>query len=60
MRLPASLVLGLWFALQFLSTLGASEPGGGVAFRAHVGGFIAGMLLLMLFKRPGFQPLLRD
>jgi len=59
MRLPASLVLGLWFVLQALSTLAASE-GGGVAFRAHVGGFIAGMLLLMFFKRPGFRPLLRE
>lgn len=57
MRLPAYVVLGLWFLLQFLSTLAANEPGGGIAFRAHVGGFIAGMLLVMLFKRAGF-PLL--
>jgi membrane associated rhomboid family serine protease len=44
---PALLVLGLWFALQLVSSLGAPE-GGGVAFRAHAGGFLAGMLLLAL------------
>jgi membrane associated rhomboid family serine protease len=48
---PAALVLGLWFVMQFLS--GASTPvgGGGVAFWAHVGGFVAGMVLVPVFKR---------
>jgi membrane associated rhomboid family serine protease len=48
-RLPALLVLGLWFALQLVSELGAPE-GAGVAFRAHIGGFVAGMALIPFFK----------
>ncbi|NCF09469.1 MAG: rhomboid family intramembrane serine protease [Gammaproteobacteria bacterium] len=48
-RLPALVVLGFWFLLQLVSQL-ASEPGqGGVAFRAHIGGFVAGMALLPVF-----------
>ena len=48
-RLPALLVLALWFGLQLISELGASE-GAGVAFRAHIGGFVAGMALIPFFK----------
>ncbi len=51
-RLPALLVLGLWFVLQLISELAAPE-GAGVAFRAHLGGFVAGMCLIPLFKRAG-------
>ncbi|HEX6940796.1 MAG TPA: rhomboid family intramembrane serine protease [Longimicrobiales bacterium] len=49
---PAWLVLGQWFVLQFL--YGASLPtaGGGVAFWAHVGGFVAGVALIKLFEKP--------
>lgn len=50
--LPAVLFLGLWFILQLLSLPeGAS---GGVAFAAHVGGFLAGLLLVWTFggRRP--------
>ena len=49
---PAGVVLGLWFVMQVFSG-GASlgTKGGGVAFFAHVGGFVAGMLLLRFFKR---------
>ena len=49
--IPAMLMLGYWFILQLASgftSIGAS--GGGVAFWAHVGGFGAGALLVMLFK----------
>lgn len=47
--MPALIVIGLWFVLQFLSTFsngqGAADGGeGGVAYMAHVGGFIAGVL----------------
>jgi membrane associated rhomboid family serine protease len=49
-RLPAGAVLALWFVLQLLSNLFASGQGG-VAFRAHIGGFVAGMLLIPLFRR---------
>jgi membrane associated rhomboid family serine protease len=54
-RLPASIVLILWFALQFLSNLFTKSDVGGVAFRAHIGGFVAGMLLVALFKRRGVR-----
>jgi membrane associated rhomboid family serine protease len=55
-RLPAGLVLLLWFGLQFLSNvLSPPSAGGGVAFRAHIGGFVAGMVLVAMFKRRGFR-----
>jgi membrane associated rhomboid family serine protease len=50
--MPAMLVLGVWFLLQIVS--GAAVPmsdEGGVAFWAHVGGFLAGMALTPFFKR---------
>jgi rhomboid family protein len=52
MELPAVLVLGLWFLLQLLSgsaTIGAAVSGG-IAWWAHVGGFLAGMLLILLVR----------
>jgi membrane associated rhomboid family serine protease len=50
---PAVLMLGYWFVLQFLSGLGSlGSDGGGVAFWAHVGGFGAGALLVTLFRNP--------
>ncbi len=48
-RLPAMIVLGLWFAAQLLSSLAAPDTAG-VAFRAHVGGFIAGSVLIFVFE----------
>ncbi|GIX21858.1 MAG: hypothetical protein KatS3mg121_0641 [Gammaproteobacteria bacterium] len=53
--LPAGLVLSLWFLFQFISSLFAAGQQGGVAFRAHLGGFVAGMVLLPLFKRRGLR-----
>ena len=51
--LPAVILLGIWFALQLLSAL-AMEPGEpGVAFWAHVGGFLVGMVLVLLLRPPG-------
>jgi rhomboid family protein len=50
--LPAWVVLGYWFVLQFLSGVGTSlvaANSGGVAFWAHVGGFLAGILLVGIF-----------
>jgi len=55
MRLPAGIVLVFWFGMQFLSNLLTPAGGGGVAFRAHIGGFVAGMLLVLLFKRRGYR-----
>ncbi len=51
-QLPAVFVLGFWFVLQFLSALMASSGAGqGVAWYAHIGGFVAGIVLIGLFKR---------
>ncbi|MBV9523142.1 MAG: rhomboid family intramembrane serine protease [Alphaproteobacteria bacterium] len=49
-NLPAVLVLGLWFVLQLTSGASVPTDAGGVAFMAHVSGFIAGMLLIPFFK----------
>jgi len=43
--IPAWIVLGLWFALQLFNGVGVSTEGGGVAYWAHAGGFVAGLLL---------------
>jgi len=51
LRLPAAIVLGLWFALQLANSLLAGPGEGGVAFGAHIGGFIAGMALIPVFKK---------
>jgi membrane associated rhomboid family serine protease len=53
LNVPAWIVLGVWFALQLFS--GLSTPlggeGGGVAFWAHVGGFVAGVALIFVMRR---------
>ena len=46
LRLPARLLLLLWFAVQLVSDLPCAGAGG-VAFRAHIGGFLTGMLLVL-------------
>ena len=51
MRLPAGWVLGLWFLLQLVSELMTPPHAAGVAFRAHLGGFVAGLALIPFFKR---------
>ncbi|MFQ5815347.1 MAG: rhomboid family intramembrane serine protease, partial [Candidatus Hydrothermarchaeaceae archaeon] len=54
-RLPAVIVLGFWFIIQLFSGIGnltqSAVDSGGVAFFAHVGGFIAGMVLVFFFKK---------
>jgi len=54
--LPAYVILGYWFALQLLlGTVGSlSRMQGGTAFWAHVGGFVAGLVLIKLFANPDF------
>jgi membrane associated rhomboid family serine protease len=54
-ELPAYFFLGFWFVMQFIEgslyTLNSKQMvGGGVAFWAHVGGFVAGVLLLRIFR----------
>ncbi len=58
-ELPALAVLGFWFVLQLFdgfTSLGANNQGGGVAFFAHIGGFVAGAVLIWLFMRVVPQP----
>jgi membrane associated rhomboid family serine protease len=50
---PAAFMLGYWFLIQLISgfsTIGSQ--GGGVAFWAHIGGFVAGGLLVLVFRKP--------
>jgi membrane associated rhomboid family serine protease len=53
-ELPAVLLLGLWFVLQFFSGVGSlgvqdAQDVGGVAYFAHIGGFVAGLVLIVVF-----------
>jgi membrane associated rhomboid family serine protease len=54
MAWPAWMMLGYWFLLQFVSGLIVRGEGGGVAFWAHFGGFVAGAVLIKLFARPDY------
>jgi membrane associated rhomboid family serine protease len=57
LNIPASIMIGLWFVTQLLSgyasiaTSSSSGDVGGIAFWAHVGGFIAGLLLIRIFPK---------
>ena len=55
LRVPSYLFLGIWFLSQVVSGLMSSnmQAASGVAWWAHVGGFLAGMILIHLFRRPG-------
>ena len=52
-NMPAFVVLGLWILLQFVNGIGSianTAETGGVAYMAHLGGFIAGIILTFLFR----------
>ena len=59
---PGYVAVGLWFAFQLISAFGVigqgPQAGGGVAFMAHVGGFVAGVVMVKLFA-VGSQPPMR-
>ncbi|MAS38299.1 MAG: rhomboid family intramembrane serine protease [Anaerolineaceae bacterium] len=58
-EMPAWVVLGFWFVLQLfngVTSLGAETATGGVAFFAHVGGFVAGLVLAIVFMQIAPQP----
>jgi membrane associated rhomboid family serine protease len=59
-EMPAVVVLGLWFVLQLVSGFGSlgtdAQYGGGVAFFAHIGGFICGVVLTFVFMQFVRQP----
>jgi membrane associated rhomboid family serine protease len=50
-RVPAWVVLGLWFVGQIANSFATARGQVGVAFLAHVGGFLAGVALIRLFVR---------
>lgn len=55
MMLPAWVMIGYWIVLQVIQgslSLGVSENTGGVAWFAHIGGFVAGLALVFLFRQP--------
>ena len=52
-QLPALIVIGIWIVLQFFSGIGSianTAQTGGVAYMAHIGGFLAGFVLTFLFR----------
>lgn len=57
---PAFVAIGMWFLFQIINSLGAlgDRTGGGVAYGAHIGGFIAGLVLVKAFAtgRPPIDP----
>src|SRR3972149_9587875 len=52
MEVPAIVAIGIWFAFQLIAGIGVlgDSQGGGVAYGAHIGGFIAGFSLIKLFS----------
>jgi membrane associated rhomboid family serine protease len=50
---PAVVVLGSWILLQLFSQVSVVKGAGGVAYMAHIGGFVAGLLLMLLLDRAG-------
>ncbi len=51
-KIPAFLMLGYWFFLQLVGSVPKMGGGtGGVAFGAHIGGFVAGIILIFLFRK---------
>jgi len=59
-EVPALWMIGLWAVIQFVSGFGAiattDQTGGGVAYFAHIGGFIAGLVLAFLLRAVGRGP----
>ena len=58
-ELPAIVLLGFWFLMQLFSAgaiaVTASTHGGGVAFAAHVAGFVMGMIGVFVFRKPEYD-----
>jgi membrane associated rhomboid family serine protease len=50
--LPAWVMLGYWIVIQLASSALTPAGGGGVAYAAHIGGFVAGLVLIFLFRNP--------
>lgn len=58
-ELPAIIVLGFWFLIQFFSGTAAisSAQGGGVAWWAHIGGFVLGIIFIKVFPKSRYRRL---
>ncbi|MBA1337242.1 MAG: Membrane associated serine protease, rhomboid family [Pelagibacterales bacterium] len=50
-KIKALYVLGFWFILQFINSVTNSSQAGGVAYAAHIGGFISGIVLILFFNK---------
>ena len=50
-KIKALYVLGFWFVLQFINSSMMSSQGGGVAYAAHIGGFVSGVVLILFFNK---------
>ena len=50
-KIRALYVLGFWFVLQFINSSMSSSQGGGVAYAAHIGGFLSGIILILFFNK---------
>jgi membrane associated rhomboid family serine protease len=59
-EVPAYVAVGMWFVLQLISAFGVigqgPQSGGGVAFMAHIGGFVAGVVLVKIFAAGSRPP----
>ena len=59
-EVPAYVAVGLWFVFQLISAFGVigqgPQSGGGVAFMAHIGGFVAGVVLVKVFGAGASKP----
>ena len=50
-KIKALYVLGFWFVLQFINSFLTSSSGGGVAYAAHIGGFVTGVVLILFLNK---------
>jgi membrane associated rhomboid family serine protease len=60
--MPALIVIGLWIVLQFVNGIGsiaATAQTGGVAYMAHIGGFVAGLMLTFVLRGVGLARAVR-
>ena len=56
-RLPAIILIGMWFLMQFFSGVGSlGRTGGGVAWWAHIGGFLVGALMALVIRERRPKP----